>query len=59
MDIYLSAYSIFMPNILRASVVQACTASYDVNATLDKLERLTRLASERDGSQLAVFPEAL
>jgi hypothetical protein len=26
---------------------------------LDKVERLARLAKERDGSQLCVFPEAL
>lgn len=46
-------------NTIRASVVQTCTAAYSLSDTLDKLERLTRLAAERDGSQLAVFPEAL
>jgi hypothetical protein len=48
---------------LRASVVQAATASYgspeSLELTLAKLERLTVLAKERDGSQLALFPEAL
>ncbi|KAF8496648.1 carbon-nitrogen hydrolase [Gautieria morchelliformis] len=47
-----------MPRIVRASVVQACTAAFSLSETLDKLERLTRLAKERDDSQLAVFPEA-
>jgi len=46
------------PQKLRASVVQACTVAYSLEDTLDKLERLTRLAKERDGTQLAVFPEA-
>ncbi|EGO05225.1 hypothetical protein SERLA73DRAFT_45017 [Serpula lacrymans var. lacrymans S7.3] len=47
-----------MPNIVRASVIQTCTAAYCLSDTLDKFERLTRLAKERDGSQLVVFPEA-
>lgn len=45
-------------NVIRASVVQTCTAAYSLSDTLDKLERYTRLAQE-DGAQLAVFPEAL
>ena len=48
-----------MPNIIKASVVQAATAAYSLPDTLDKLERFTRLAKERDGAQLVVFPEAL
>jgi len=44
--------------IVRASVVQASTASYSLSLTLDKLLRLAKVAKERDGSQLAVFPEA-
>ncbi|TFY69388.1 hypothetical protein EVG20_g3178 [Dentipellis fragilis] len=47
-----------MTNFIRASVVQTCTAAYSLTDTLDRLERLTVLAKERDGSQLAVFPEA-
>ncbi|KAI0274764.1 carbon-nitrogen hydrolase [Gloeopeniophorella convolvens] len=47
-----------MANTIRASVVQTCTAAYSLPDTLDKLERLTRLAKERDNAQLAVFPEA-
>ncbi|KAF9044618.1 carbon-nitrogen hydrolase [Hymenopellis radicata] len=43
---------------LRVSVVQACCQKYDLDATLEKLEQLTRLAKDRDGAQLAVFPEA-
>jgi beta-cyano-L-alanine hydratase/nitrilase len=43
---------------VNVSVVQACTASYSVPDTLDKLERLVHIASKRDNSQLAVFPEA-
>ncbi|KAJ7071118.1 carbon-nitrogen hydrolase [Mycena amicta] len=43
---------------MRVSVVQSCTQSYNLEATLTKLEELTRLARDRDGSQLAVFPEA-
>jgi len=48
-----------MPNTIRASVVQACTAAYSLSDTLDKLDRLVKLAKERDNTQLAVFPEAL
>ncbi|CAK5264545.1 unnamed protein product [Mycena citricolor] len=44
--------------IIRASVVQTCTQAYSLEHTLVKLEQLTRLARNRDGSQLAVFPEA-
>ncbi|KAJ9115391.1 hypothetical protein QFC22_005146 [Naganishia vaughanmartiniae] len=47
-----------MSNIIKASVVQCSTVKYDLNATLDKMDRLVKLARERDGSQLAVFPEA-
>lgn len=47
-----------MSNKLRASVAQAATAAYNLEDTLQKLERLTRLAKERDDSQLVVFPEA-
>ncbi|KAJ7225603.1 carbon-nitrogen hydrolase [Mycena pura] len=47
-----------MARTIYASVVQTCTQSYDLEATLQKLEQLTRLARERDRSQLAVFPEA-
>jgi len=43
---------------IRASVVQTCTQAYSLDRTLEKLEKLTHLARERDGSQLAVFPEA-
>ena len=48
-----------MANTIKASVVQAATAAYSLPETLDKLEKFTRLAKERDGSQLVVFPEAL
>lgn len=48
-----------MANTIRASVIQACTAAYSLSDTLDKLERLTRLAKKRDGTQFALFPEAL
>ncbi|KZT44489.1 carbon-nitrogen hydrolase [Sistotremastrum suecicum HHB10207 ss-3] len=44
--------------VIRASVVQTCTAAYSLPDTLNKLHRLAKLAKERDGSQLAVFPEA-
>jgi len=47
-----------MARTIRASVVQACSARFALDETLDKLERLTRLARDRDGSQLCVFPEA-
>ncbi|KAJ7092633.1 carbon-nitrogen hydrolase [Mycena epipterygia] len=43
---------------IRASVVQTCTQAFSLDDTLKKLDQLTRLARERDGSQLAVFPEA-
>ncbi|KAJ7634217.1 carbon-nitrogen hydrolase [Mycena polygramma] len=43
---------------IRASVVQTCTQAYSLDRTLQKLDQLTRLARDRDGSQLAVFPEA-
>ncbi|VDB99710.1 unnamed protein product [Peniophora sp. CBMAI 1063] len=44
--------------VIRASVVQTCTAAYSMPETLDKLRRLAKVAKERDASQLAVFPEA-
>lgn len=47
-----------MASKIRASVVQAATAAYSLEDTLIKLETLTHLAKERDGAQLAVFPEA-
>lgn len=47
---------------IKASVIQACTASYgspnSLALTLAKLERFVALAKQRDGSQIAVFPEA-
>jgi hypothetical protein len=46
-------------NTIRASVIQTCTAAYSLPATLDELENLTRLAKDRDDTQLALFPEAL
>ncbi|KAF8890778.1 carbon-nitrogen hydrolase [Infundibulicybe gibba] len=46
------------PKPLRLSVVQACASAYSLDETLNKLERLARLAKDRDRSQLAVFPEA-
>ena len=46
-----------MARIVRASVVQACTASYSLQATLEKLERYVQEA-KGDGAQLVVFPEA-
>lgn len=48
-----------MSNIVKASVIQCSTVRYDLDATLDKMDRLVAVAKERDGSQLAVFPEAL
>lgn len=48
-----------MANTIRASVIQTCTAAYSLPDTLDRPETLIRLAKERDGTQLAVFPEAL
>ncbi|KAN0100542.1 nitrilase [Tylopilus felleus] len=47
-----------MPNTIRASVVQTCTASFSLPDTLQKFENLTKLAKERDNTQLMVFPEA-
>ncbi|KAG6911074.1 hypothetical protein DXG01_004589 [Tephrocybe rancida] len=47
-----------MPRTIKASVVQSCSERFSLPDTLDKLERLTRLARDRDGSQLCVFPEA-
>ncbi|KAF9229187.1 carbon-nitrogen hydrolase [Gyrodon lividus] len=47
-----------MSNTIRASVAQTCTASYSLSDTLDKFEKITKLAKERDGTQLIVFPEA-
>ncbi|KAF8560279.1 carbon-nitrogen hydrolase [Imleria badia] len=47
-----------MPNTIRASVVQTCTASFNLSDTLQKFENLTKLAKQRDDSQLVVFPEA-
>ncbi|EKM59399.1 uncharacterized protein PHACADRAFT_86834 [Phanerochaete carnosa HHB-10118-sp] len=44
-------------NVIRASVIQACSAQYSLSATLDKLERLVRQVAQ-EGSQLAVFPMA-
>lgn len=44
-------------NVIRASVVQTCSAQYSLPATLDKLDHFTRQAAQ-EGSQLAVFPEA-
>lgn len=46
-------------SIIRASVIQTCTHAFSLQETLDKLERLTKLAKERDNAQIAVFPEAL
>lgn len=44
-------------------MIQSCTQGYgtpdSLELTLKKLEELTKIAKERDGSQLAVFPEAL
>ena len=45
-------------NVVRAAVVQTCSAAYSLPDTLDKLDKFTREAA-RDGAQLAVFPEAL
>ena len=47
------------PNTIRASVVQACTVGYDLEATLTKMERLVKQAKEESDTQFAVFPEAL
>jgi hypothetical protein len=43
---------------LNVSVVQAATAAFNLDDTLDKLDRLVKLAKTRDESQLCVFPEA-
>ena len=51
--------SIVMSNLIKASVIQCSTVKYDLDATLEKMDRLVKVAKERDGSQLAVFPEAL
>lgn len=42
---------------VRAAVVQAAPVAFDLDASLDKLERLTAEAAQQ-GAQLAVFPEA-
>ncbi|KAJ7125669.1 carbon-nitrogen hydrolase [Mycena crocata] len=46
------------PSCIRASVVQTCSQAFSLEDTLQKLDELTHLARDRDGSQLAVFPEA-
>ncbi|KAG8720419.1 Nitrilase [Ceratobasidium sp. 394] len=46
-----------MPQKLKVSVVQSCTAAYSLPDTLDKLDRLVRQGAQ-EGSQLCVFPEA-
>lgn len=46
-------------NTIKASVIQCSTVKYDLDATLEKMDRLVKVARGRDGSQLAVFPEAL
>jgi predicted amidohydrolase len=45
--------------VIRASVVQSCSAAFSLPDTLEKLKKLAQVAKERDGSQLAVFPEGL
>ena len=47
-----------MPKLIRAAVVQACTAAYSLEDTLTKLEKYASEAKGK-GAQLAVFPEAL
>lgn len=47
-----------MSNVIRASVVQSCTAAYSLSGTLDKLEHYAQIA-KGDHAQLVVFPEAL
>ena len=42
---------------VRAAVVQAAPVAFDVEATLDKAERLM-VGASASGAQLAVFPEA-
>lgn len=44
---------------MRVSVVQTCPVFSSLEETLVKMERFVTLAKDRDGSQLAVFPEAL
>jgi len=48
--------------IIKASVVQTCTQGYGtpdcLELTLKKLDELAGVAKQRDGAQLAVFPEA-
>lgn len=41
----------------KAAVVQAASVAFDVEATMEKLERLAREAANK-GARLAVFPEA-
>lgn len=44
-------------SIIRAAVIQNSPAVFDLEATLDKVGRLTDQA-RRDGAELVVFPEA-
>ncbi len=44
-------------NTLRAAVIQAASVAFDVEATLQKFDRLARQAADQ-GARLAVFPEA-
>lgn len=44
-------------NTLCAAVIQAASVAFDVDATLEKLDRLAREAAGK-GARLAVFPEA-
>ncbi|KAH7883501.1 carbon-nitrogen hydrolase [Phlebopus sp. FC_14] len=44
-----------MASIVRASVIQTCTASYSLSDTLAKFEALTKAAKERDDTQLVVI----
>ncbi|MFP1679158.1 nitrilase-related carbon-nitrogen hydrolase [Alloalcanivorax sp. C16-2] len=46
-----------MQNHVRAAVVQTGSAMFDIDATLDKVEKNTVLAAQQ-GAQLVVFPEA-
>lgn len=43
-------------NVFRAAVVQASSVAFDVEATVEKLERMAREAA-KGGARLAVFPE--
>jgi predicted amidohydrolase len=45
--------------MIRASVAQCCSVGYDVDKTLEKMERMVKIAVDRDNSQFVVFPEAL